>query len=101
MADKKTNADAVKDYHKKLVNLAIVRVPSEDVSGVDFKAEVFKYLCERYGEKKDGVPNKSMNEYILDLINADMKNWYDSNGKSNITTLAKGVKDKTLFTEVF
>lgn len=102
MADKKTNADAVKDYHKKLVNLAVVRVPSEEVSGIDFKAEVTKYLCDRYGEKKDGVPNKSMNEYILDLINVDLQKWYGASGKAasenqphekRNVVLVKGVKD--------
>ena len=92
MPGKKTNAEAVKDYHKKLVNLAVIRVPSKEVSGIDFKAEVMNYLCDRYGEKREGVSNKPMNEYILDLINADIQKWYEKNEKRNIM-LVKGVKN--------
>ncbi len=50
----------------------------------DFRAEVFKYLCERYGEESDGVPNKPIEEYILELVNDDIANWSFSKLSDNI-----------------
>lgn len=93
--ERKTNKDAVKDYHKKLVNLAIIRVPSADKEGneLNYKDSVVQYLCERYGEKKEGTPEKSMNEYLLDLIEQDMNEWYESQGRTDRITFARGVKD--------
>lgn len=75
--DKKTNASAVRDYHKKLTTLATVRVPSVEVIGVDIRSRVQYYLAERYGVKDNGALVKSMNEYILDLIQKDMGDWYE------------------------
>lgn len=103
MADKRiTNAEAVDTYHGKLVNLAVVRVPNADESGIDFKGEVYAYLVERYGLKREkqgkekyDTPNKSMNEYILDLINEDMQRWYAENTdtKREAVQIKKGVKE--------
>lgn len=91
MADKKTNADAVKDYHKKLVNLAIVRVPATHVDDDKvksiYKDSVVAYLNERYAGQK------SMNEYLLELIEQDMNTWYESQSRTERITFAKGVKD--------
>lgn len=68
MGENKTNKDAVKDYHKKL-SVITIRIPQ---SGIDYKARIQKH-AEEIG--------KSMNEYILSLIETDM----------NIT-IPKGVK---------
>lgn len=68
MGENKTNREAVKDYHKKL-SVITIRIPQNDI---DYKAQI-----QKHAEKN----KKSMNEYILDLIEKDM----------NIT-IPKGVK---------
>lgn len=59
MGENKTNKEAVKDYHKKLTVITI-RIPQSDI---DYKA-----LIQKHAEKN----KKSMNEYILSLIEKDM-----------------------------
>lgn len=85
---KKANNKAVQTYHKKLTNLAIIRVPTTDREGnyLEYKKAVAGYIEERYGKK-------SMNEYLLDLIQNDMNQWYEAQGNSKRISFAKGVKD--------
>lgn len=59
MGENKTNKEAVKDYHKKLTVITI-RIPQSEI---DYKARIQKH-AEEIG--------KSMNEYILSLIEDDM-----------------------------
>lgn len=59
MGENKTNKEAVKDYHKKL-SVITIRIPQSDT---DYKAQIQKH-AEEIG--------KSMNEYILSLIEDDM-----------------------------
>ena len=68
MAENKTNKEAVKDYHKKLTVITI-RIPQGDI---DYKARI---------QKRAEELDLSMNEYILTLIENDMK-----------TKIPKGVK---------
>ena len=68
MGENKTNREVVKDYHKKLSAITI-RIPQSDI---DYKERIQKH-AEEIG--------KSMNEYILSLIETDMK-----------ITIPKGVK---------
>lgn len=69
MAEKKlkTNKEAVTDYHKKLTNI-IIRIPSKEACGIDYKEQINEYLK---ANAKNGEKPKSMNEYILDLIEKD------------------------------
>ena len=60
MGENKTNKEAVKDYHKKL-SVITIRIPQ---SGIDYKAQI---------QKRAEELNLSMNEYILTLIENDMK----------------------------
>ena len=60
MGENKTNKEAVKDYHKKL-SVITIRIPQSDT---DYKA-----LIQKHAEKN----GYSMNEYILTLIENDMK----------------------------
>jgi len=87
----KSNAEAVADYHKKLVNLATVRVPSPDLCGYDYKEEINKYLKQRYGVSENGKQLKSMNEYILDLIEKDINEWHGQEQKAFL--FKKGIKE--------
>lgn len=59
MGENKTNKEAVKDYHKKL-SVITIRIPQGDI---DYKARIQKHAEEK---------GKSMNEYILSLIEDDM-----------------------------
>ena len=68
MGENKTSREAVKDYHKKL-SVITIRIPQSDI---DYKERIQKH-AEEIG--------KSMNEYILSLIETDMK-----------ITIPKGVK---------
>lgn len=68
MGENKTNKESVKDYHKKLTVITI-RIPQ---SGTDYKAQI---------QKRAEELKLSMNEYILTLIENDMK-----------TKIPKGVK---------
>ena len=58
---------AVDKYHKKLTNI-IVRIPSKEACGVDYKEQINEYLKK---SAKNGEKPKSMNEYILSLIEKD------------------------------
>lgn len=60
MGENKTNKEAVKDYHKKLTVITI-RIPQSDT---DYKAQI---------QKRAEELKLSMNEYILTLIENDMK----------------------------
>ncbi len=60
MGENKTNKEAVKDYHKKLTVITI-RIPQNDI---DYKAQI---------QKRAEELNLSMNNYILTLIENDMK----------------------------
>lgn len=68
MSENKTNKEAVKDYHKKLTVITI-RIPQSDTN---YKAQI---------QKRAEELKLSMNEYILTLIENDMK-----------TKIPKGVK---------
>ena len=64
----KYHQKAVADYHEKLTNI-IVRIPSKQACGVDYKELIKSYL--KIEAEKTGEKPKSMNEYILDLIEKD------------------------------
>ena len=89
MAEKKANRDSVRDYSKKMSIMVTVRVPNPETCGVDYKAMINDYLMERYGATENGKQIKSLNEYILNLIEDDMNQWY---GKE-VIAIKKGLKD--------
>ena len=64
----KYDKKAVTDYHNKLANI-IVRIPSKEACGVDYREQIKEYLMAK--AKETGEKPKSMNEYILGLIEAD------------------------------
>lgn len=64
----KYDQKAVAAYHNKLTNI-IVRIPSKEACGVDYKELINDYLKAK--AKETGEKPMSMNEYILSLIERD------------------------------
>lgn len=64
----KYDQKAVKAYHEKLTNI-IIRIPSKESCGVDYKEQINDVLKARADET--GEKPISLNQYILDLIEQD------------------------------
>lgn len=60
--------NAVSTYHNKLSNI-IIRIPSKETCGIDYKEKIIEVLKERANES--GITPISMNTYILNLIEND------------------------------
>ena len=75
MQDKKTNKERVKDYHAKLVNIMVRRLPApNEQAGIEDYKQMITQQAANQG--------LSVNAYILGLIEKDMG-----------ISIPKGIKD--------